>query len=74
VKRDKPIIQIDALEQIKKLNVWEQGRAFTQCELIGITGNTINALLRKGIIEIVEGTPFEEYDLHYYRWTGKELE
>lgn len=73
MKGDRSRIQKEAVDRIKELNEWEPGRKFTQCELLGITGNTINALVKKGIIKTVEDAPFEKYGFHYYIWTGKEL-
>ncbi len=74
MKEDRLRFQRDAVEKIKILNAWEPGRKFTRSEfkdITGHTGNTFNALLNKGIVKIVENTPFEEYDLYYYVWTGK---
>jgi len=68
-------IQESTLDKIKQLNAWENGRKFTSVELKsvpGFTGNTLRALIDKGIIEKVENAPSD--DPEYYQWTGKELE
>jgi len=67
-------IQKATLDKIKRLNQWEPERKFTQFELKqvpGFTGNTLRALFRKGIIDIVKDAPIDGPE--YYQWTGKEL-
>lgn len=67
-------IQEATLDKIKQLNTWEKGRKFTSVELKsvpGFTGNTLRALIEKGIVKRVEDAPSE--DPEYYQWTEKEL-
>lgn len=74
-KTSRESIQKATLDKIKRLNEWEAERKFTQVELKqvpGFTGNTLRALFRKGIIDIVKDSPIDGPD--YYYWTGKEME
>lgn len=71
--RDK--IQENTIKRIKLLTEWDSERKFTSFELksaSGYTGNTLRALVRKGIIERVKDAPVDEPE--YYVWTGKELD
>ena len=66
-------IQKATVERIKLLNEWDFERKFTASELkavAGFTGNTLRALIRKGIVKQVDA-PIDKPD--YYQWTGKEL-
>ena len=72
MKGDRLKLQRETLEKIKTLNEWEKDRWFTSSEIYRVTLNTINALVRKGILE--EAEPFGISGAVYFRWTGKELE
>lgn len=61
--------QLNALEQIKKINNFEPGRWFTQMELSRVTLHTMRALETKGFLRVNE---VEELGVVYYQYTEKE--
>jgi len=68
-------IQEATLDKIKQLNAWDPNRKFTFIELksvLGFTGNTLRALVDKGIVAKVKDAPSEYPE--YYIWTGEEIE
>lgn len=76
-------LQKEAIEKIKVLYKWEEGRVFTQSELPKVNKNTLDALVNKGVLEItpMKIDPKVDYlyylafkDVVFYKWNGKELE
>ncbi len=65
--------QKEALEMIEHIKKLGEKRAFTLCELPGITRHTTNALHDKGFLKVVCG-PFGDCGPEYYVRTDKELE
>lgn len=63
--------QINALNQIKKIDEFEPGRWFTQMELYRVTLHTMRALEEKGYVKLKD---LDELHLRYYQYTGKEFE
>lgn len=66
-------LQKEALRQIKRLQEVYPQHGIVQQELIGVSKSTLNALERKGILNVVKGVLGEEGPDYYY-WTEKELE
>ena len=67
-------LQYDALRSIEEIrNVFGTDRPFTQCELPGVTKNTTNALVNKGLLDLVDG-PFGDSGPEYFIRTDKQVE
>ena len=66
-------LQKEALRQMKILDEVYLRHGFVQQELVGISKSTLDALERKGVVNVVKGV-FGDDGPDYYYLTGKEIE